>query len=138
MSNTKYKQVIVVDKALKMPPGKLSSQVAHASLAAVLSMNEKHYNLEGGTEYLVLSVDSACWKGWFDKNTGRFTKAVLAVKGEDALREIYNNIPKWIPKSFIVDEGRTVFNGQATATCVGIGPAPADEIDKITGHLSLY
>ena len=40
--------------------------------------------------------------------------------------------------SLIEDEGRTVFNGVTTITCVGIGPASRAAIDIITGHLKCY
>jgi PTH2 family peptidyl-tRNA hydrolase len=34
-------------------------------------------------------------------------------------------------------KGKTEFNGVPTKTCLGIGPAKAEKIDKITGDLKL-
>lgn len=37
----------------------------------------------------------------------------------------------------ITDSGKTEFHGRSTRTCLAIGPAAADRIDAITGHLEL-
>ena len=42
-----------------------------------------------------------------------------------------------IPNALITDAGLTEFHGVPTKTCLGIGPWESEEIDKITGELSL-
>ena len=37
----------------------------------------------------------------------------------------------------ITDAGKTFFK-KATRTCVGIGPAEDEELDRVTGHLKMY
>ena len=39
-NDSKSKQVIVIRKDLKMTPGKLAAQVAHASISTILQMME--------------------------------------------------------------------------------------------------
>lgn len=112
------KQVIVMRTDLNMRKGKMIAQGAHASLKVTLG-NLKHEHVQA----------------WLSE---AFTK--IAVKGEseqqikDLCAEAKN---AGIVCALIVDAGRTEFNGVPTITCCAIGPGPVDEIDKITGHLSL-
>lgn len=112
------KQVILVRKDLNMPCGKLAAQVAHAAVDAA-------HNATFNTL-------------WLWKKSGK-TKIVLGVAGYEDLAALFAKAKDAnLPCSFIVDEGRTVFNGEYTSTTCGIGPADADVIDTITGHLELY
>lgn len=111
-----FKQVIVVDAALGLPPGKLAAQVAHAAVAALIRAPGPAQRawLEAGMPKIVLACDS--------------TEALLRIAAEaDRIG---------LPSSLIRDAGRTVVDA-GTATCVGIGPARAAEIDGITGALNL-
>ncbi|GHT38150.1 hypothetical protein FACS189427_12060 [Planctomycetales bacterium] len=73
---------------------------------------------------------------WFEM---KFTKIVLAVFSEKELLGIKEQLEeKDIPVVLIVDDGTTEFNGQPTATCLGVGPWFTDEIDPITKHLKLF
>lgn len=107
------KQVIVVRKDLKLKKGKLAAQVAHASLSA---------------------AEKSRWKKeWM----GFQKKSVLKCENLDDLLEIYEDAKKnGLPTELISDAGRTQIPA-GTVTCVGIGPAPEDEINKITGKLKL-
>jgi PTH2 family peptidyl-tRNA hydrolase len=112
------KQVIVVRKDLKLGKGKLSAQVAHASLNAYKEAERKK------PEWV---------KEW--EFTGQ-KKVVLKVEDEAELINIYNIVKKKFPCALIRDAGRTQ-TAPGTITCIGIGPVPEGEIDKITGNLKL-
>ncbi len=116
------KQVILIRKDLNMPCGKIAAQSAHASVTALKDFESLVYSQE---------IESK-WE-----NSGS-TKIVLGVKDYMELSALFSAAKeKDLPCSLIVDEGRTVFNGEYKSTAVGIGPALSTEIDEITGHLDL-
>jgi|SaaInlStandDraft_4_1057021.scaffolds.fasta_scaffold08178_2 peptidyl-tRNA hydrolase, PTH2 family len=122
------KQIIVVNKNLNMPNGKLAAQVSHASLGALIECGKKT-----PTElHIDLEKDSAV-EQWLTK---RFTKVVLYVKNESQLIKVYNKAKeKGLPTVMITDAGFTVFDGKPTKTCVGIGPAFPKDFIGITDKL---
>jgi peptidyl-tRNA hydrolase, PTH2 family len=110
------KQVIVVNSSLKLPPGKMAAQVAHAAVGAFLrapSSLQKHW-LDDGMPKIVLRCDSEA-------------EMFAVLRDAEAAG---------LPVSLVRDVGRTVTN-PGTATCIGIGPDSADKIDVITGKLAL-
>ncbi len=111
------KQVILVRADLKLPKGKAAAQVAHASVEAVLRS------------------DSSVVHSWRSQG---MKKIVLKVQDEKDLLK-YQRLAKrsGLVASVITDAGKTVV-APGTRTCVGIGPAPEDEIDAITGNLSMF
>ncbi|MEM5797974.1 MAG: peptidyl-tRNA hydrolase Pth2 [Candidatus Aenigmatarchaeota archaeon] len=110
-----YKQVIVVRSDIKLSRGKLAAQVAHASLEA--------YKL----------AKKAAIRGW-EKEGAK--KVILAADIKE-IRRIATLAEKLgLPVSVIKDAGRTELK-PGTLTCIGIGPAPEREIDKLTGKLKL-
>jgi len=114
----KIKQVIVARTDLEVPVGKWAAQAAHASIGAYVVAPEKHVN------------------AWFKQG---FTKIALGAPDEEALIDVYNIAHKMrLPVFFVNDQGRTCFDNKCTATCVGIGPAPAKMVDKVTGKLNLF
>ena len=124
------KQVIIVRKDLKMRPGKLAAQVAHASMKAVLGT----CNLLEGRVLFKSNMPEPMYQ-WL---TGIFTKVVLAVESEEELLELYNKaLCLELTCSLITDAGLTVFNGVPTNTCIAIGPEESYKIDAITNHLKL-
>ncbi len=124
------KQVIIVRKDLKMRPGKLAAQVAHASMKAVLDT----CNLLENRILYKSNIPEPMYQ-WL---TGIFTKVVLAVDSEEELLELYNKaLCLELTCSLITDAGLTVFNGIPTNTCVAIGPEESYKIDAITNHLKL-
>lgn len=113
----KLKQVLVMRADLKMSPGKLAAQAAHASIGA--------YEVSD-----IVDIDE--WR------RNGVTKIVLAVESEQDLIEIYKVATAMeLPVSLICDEGRTEVN-PGTITAVGIGPAQSTEINQVTGGLPLY
>lgn len=125
------KQVILVRTDINMNRGKIASQVAHASLGAILNygfrVDQNNYVLNiGDNEYI---------HNWMDD---KFTKICLEVTSEENLLELYSKAKeKGLNVSLIEDDGRTVFNGVKTKTCCAIGPDNPEIINEITGHLHL-
>lgn len=123
------KQVIVVNRSLHMPPGKLAAQVAHASMGALLSTTTR--NLD--TIFINLPIGSAR-EDWLD---GIFTKIVVYVKSEKKLLDVFDKaLDRRMPCFLVEDRGLTFFD-KPTYTCVGIGPCWNDEFIGITDKLQL-
>jgi PTH2 family peptidyl-tRNA hydrolase len=117
--NFEYKMVIVTREDLKLSPGKLAAQVAHAAVACALEIKKKNAK-------------------WFTKwqNEGG-KKAVVKVECEKdfySLKERAEQLK--IVTSLIIDAGHTEIPA-GTKTVLGIGPAPDNIIDKVTGDLPL-
>jgi PTH2 family peptidyl-tRNA hydrolase len=111
-----YKQVILVRMDLKLPKGKLAVQVAHASVEAFHRSNKdiiKYWRSEG------------------------MKKVVLEVAN---LQEMYRYKQQaddlGLVTAVITDAGHTVV-APGTTTCVAIGPADEETIDRITGKLKI-
>lgn len=112
-----------------MRKGKMVAQGAHASLGAVWEMEN---TINAG----LLAQEHFC--AYYDWRHGKFTKICVSVDSEAQLLLIHSAaIGAGLPVKLIEDSGATEFNGVPTLTCLAIGPAWADDIDKITGHLKL-
>lgn len=145
MSDTK--QVIVFRKDLlkgenAIRKGKFGAQVAHASLAALLTYFRKYEhdffdspNFKHTFEYQAVFDKGSVLDLWLN---GLFTKICVCVENDDELLEIKKQCDEaGIPNALITDAGLTEFHGVATNTCLGIGPYWSEEIDKITKNLKL-
>jgi len=113
------KQVIIVRKDLKMGTGKLAAQVAHASILSCEKARNKHIDW---------------FNGWFDFGQPKIILKVNSLKELEDINEKghFHNLPTAIVR----DAGLTQLE-PGTATCVGIGPAPTQIINKITNELKL-
>lgn len=121
------KQVIVMRKDLKMRRGKEMAQSSHASMAVLLQFIKSD-----GTHTL---YENPSIREWLE---GRFTKIVVSVESEEELLRVYTRAQEQgLPTALIQDCGATEFHNVLTYTCIAIGPAEAEELDKITGHLKL-
>lgn len=110
------KQVIVIRSDLGLSKGKLAAQAAHASLAA--------YKRAG----------AAAREEW-EKSGSK--KVVLKVAGLAELDEIFLLAKREkLPAEKITDAGHTEVP-EGTVTCVGIGPAEEEKIDRVTGKLKM-
>jgi len=108
------KQVILVRQDLKMDKGKLSSQVAHASLEAALKSNKLNEWKKKGTK-----------------------KVILKVKDERELLHYYELAKKNnLTNALIKDAAKTFFK-VPTITCLAIGPDKEEKIDKVTKELKM-
>jgi peptidyl-tRNA hydrolase, PTH2 family len=119
MTKTAYKQVIVMRKDLNMRKGKAIAQGCHASVRAVLK-----------------SQHTVATRSWLK---GGEAKICVCVNSEEELRQIYSQaVMKGLTCSLVEDSGRTEFHGVPTLTCCAIGPNTPEEIDDITGGLTLW
>ena len=110
------KQVIVVNEALALPRGKLAAQVAHAAIDAFLA------------------APARAQQGWLRDG---MPKIVLRGESETQLHELLQAAQAAkLPVALIEDAGHTVV-AAGTVTCLGIGPADAAAIDRLTGTLKL-
>lgn len=104
---------------IKMGKGKMAAQVAHAALGAAESAKRSHPD-------------------WYDdwKDQGQ-AKVVVKAEGEEELLELQRQArAAGLPVSLIQDRGLTQLE-PGTTTCLGVGPAPAGEVDRVTGKLKL-
>ena len=114
----KIKQVIAVRTDLGMGKGKIAAQVGHACVMGAEHVRKSH---------------PEWWSEWW---TGQ-EKVVVKVSGIKELQEVKRHaIDLNLPWSEISDAGHTQL-APGTTTCISIGPAPENLIDKITGDLKL-
>lgn len=126
------KQVIVIRKDLNMRKGKMIAQGSHASMKAVLDL------MVDKNDKMTLHLGQPGYEAMKDWIEGRFTKICVSVNSESELLDVYNKAKeKGLICSLITDAGLTEFNGVSTITCCAIGPVWSDEVDEITGGLSL-
>ena len=112
------KQVIVVRTDLDMGKGKIAAQVGHACVL--------------GAEHVRKSNPE-----WFSQWWGGQEKIVLKVSSLKELEQVKQGaIELDLPWSEVTDAGHTQIS-PGTTTCISLGPAPEEKIDKITGDLKL-
>ncbi len=114
-----YKQVIVVRKDLGMGSGKIAAQVAHAAVLGVETTKTKNHS----------------WvNNWFKMGQA---KIVVKVNSLEELKKVERHARNLdLPVCEIQDKGLTQID-PGTITCLGIGPAPYDLVDKVTLNLKL-
>jgi PTH2 family peptidyl-tRNA hydrolase len=114
-----YKLVIVTRDDLDISGGKLAAQVAHAAVTCALEAKAKK---------------PKWFAAWYQEGQ---RKVVLRAKDLEQLRELDVKARKLgLPRALITDAGYTELPPNTT-TCLGIGPAPENEVDRITGSLPL-
>ena len=112
------KQVIVVRTDLGMGKGKIAAQVGHACVLGAENVRKSHSD-------------------WFEKWWLGQEKVVVKVESLKELEEIKKHaIDIDVPWSEVTDAGHTQI-APGTVTCISLGPAPEESIDKITGDLKL-
>ena len=112
------KQVIVVRTDLGMGKGKIAAQVGHACVLGAERVRQTKPE-------------------WFEKWWLGQEKVVVKVQNLEELQEIKQlAITYHVPWSEVTDAGHTQI-APGTITCIALGPAPEDLIDKISGDLKL-
>jgi PTH2 family peptidyl-tRNA hydrolase len=119
MSEFRYKQVIVFRSDLKLSKGKIAAQAGHAAISAAEETRKRH---------------KGWWEAWMEEGQ---CKIAVKVRSEKELLELERQAKDLaLPCALIIDRGLTEVP-PGTVTCLGIGPAPAEKVDKITGTLPL-
>jgi PTH2 family peptidyl-tRNA hydrolase len=114
-----YKQVIVFRSDLKLSKGKIAAQAGHAAVSAVEEARKHHREW---------------WEAWVREGQ---CKIAVKVKSQKELLELERQADELVlPFALIVDKGLTEVPPD-TVTCLGIGPAPADKVDRLTSKLKL-
>ncbi len=111
------KQAIVARTDLGMSRGKLAAQVAHASLSAYEDADRK---------------TRTAWKGNGQK------KVVLKADSKRTLFELADVARQHgITHAIVRDAGHTQLEPN-TVTTLAVGPGRDEQVDRVTGGLSLY
>ena len=120
MPNFEYKMVIVLRTDLKMSKGKIAAQAGHVAVSAAEEARKKR---------------PKWWKMWIVEGQ---CKIAVRAHSEEELLELEREAKELeLPSALISDRGLTELPPN-TITCLGIGPAPSNEVDKITGELDLF
>lgn len=114
-----YKMVLVIRGELRLTAGKAAVQVAHA--AVLLAQDAEKKSPE---------AFRAWWAG------GQKKIALVAATLEDLEALVRKARALRIPSVLVEDAGFTEVP-PGTKTCLGLGPAPAAEVDQVTGGLPL-
>ena len=114
-----FKLVIVIREDLDMSPGKLAAQVAHAAVTCALDAKSKN---------------PKWFSEWYHEGQ---RKVVLRARDMEELKSLDEKARKSkLTHTIITDAGLTELPPN-TPTCLGIGPGPEAEVDRITGSLPL-
>lgn len=112
------KQVIAVRTDLGMGKGKTAAQVGHACVLGADLVRRRHPE-------------------WFEEWWSGQAKVVVKVPGPKGLQEIVEAAAELgLPWSRVTDAGLTQIS-PGTVTCVAVGPAPEEQVDRVTGDLKL-
>lgn len=114
------KMVLVSRKDLKLSPGKLAAQVAHAAVACALKAQKNQPDV---------------FRKWWDE--GQKKVVVRAETLADLHRLKVDAERAGLTTSLIQDAGHTEVE-PGTTTVLGVGPGRADAIDRVTGALQLF
>ncbi len=119
MCEFQYKQVLVFRTDLQMGKGKIAAQAGHAAISAAQDAFVHH---------------KKWWDAWMYEGQ---KKVAVKVSGERELGDLEEAADDLgLPHALIIDRGLTQVP-EGTVTCLGIGPAPAEMIDRLTGKLKL-
>lgn len=114
-----FKMILVVRQDLKMGKGKVSAQCSHAALAAYKEARRS------APEWL---------EQWLEAGQA---KVVVKTEDQSSLYRVQQQAQQaGVVTAVIQDAGRTQI-APGSVTVLGVGPAPVDVLDTVTGHLKL-
>ena len=117
---TETKVVVVVRLDLDITRGKTAVQVAHAAVMCALESRVKA-------------------KPWFDRwIDGGQRKIVVKAQDLASLRDLHAKAERQGIVAVLVQDAGLTEVAPGTVTCLGVGPAPDEVVDKVTGNLPLY
>jgi PTH2 family peptidyl-tRNA hydrolase len=119
MSEFRYKMVIIFRSDLRLSKGKAAVQAGHAAVSAAEEARKHRRDW---------------WNEWLFEGQRKIAVKVNSEKELLELQEQAENLD--LPYALIVDRGLTEIPPN-TITCLGIGPAPSEKIDALTGKLPL-
>ncbi|MGI0070677.1 MAG: aminoacyl-tRNA hydrolase [Thermoplasmata archaeon] len=114
-----YKMVLVLRGELRLTPGKAAVQIAHAAVL-LTRLAERH--------------GRAALDTWLAEGQRKIALEVPTLADLEGLERTARG--HRIPTVWVEDAGLTEVP-PGTRTCLGLGPAPASEIDAVTGALPL-
>ncbi len=115
----RYTQNIVIRTDIFMSCGKMCAQAAHAAVTACEESRK---------------INEKWFREWLMEGQ---RKVVLKANSLDELINLKREADKLnLPNALIEDRGLTELP-PGTITCLAIGPAPKELVDKITGRLKL-
>ncbi len=114
-----YKLVVVVRSDLRLSPGKMAVQVAHAAVGCALKCREENRRI---------------FDAWLRDGQRKVVVRVKSLGELHLLREIAAG--RALVTTIVADAGLTEVP-PGTITCLGIGPAKNEEVDPVTGELQL-
>jgi PTH2 family peptidyl-tRNA hydrolase len=119
MPDEKLKQVIVVRTDLQMGKGKLGVQIAHGAVS---------------TAFEVQRQNPRRFRSWLEQGQPKIAVHVRTMEELHALRAAASSVG--VPAVLVEDRGLTQLPS-GTPTCLAMGPAPIELLDRLTGHLKL-
>ncbi|KAK5779453.1 hypothetical protein RI543_003344 [Arxiozyma heterogenica] len=120
------RMALVIRQDLGMQKGKIAAQCCHAALGCYRMI---------ATDPSRSSYNPAMVNRWL---RGGQAKITLKCPNKDVMDELYAKaISLGVNAIVIHDAGRTQI-AAGSATVLGLGPAPKDILDQITGELKLY
>lgn len=120
MSSFRFKQCIVVREDLKMSCGKTCVQVAHAAVSAAEEARR---------------LKPEWFEEWFEEGQKKVVLKTCSLDELIGLKEAA--LKEGIPACLVSDMGLTELQ-PGTVTCLGLGPAPEELMNRVTGSLSLF
>ncbi len=115
----RFKQALVVRLDLGMGRGKIAVQCSHAAVSSAEKARIDFHEW---------------WRAWIGEGQ---CKVALKVRGLEALLELEGRARRMhLPLCKVADRGLTQIP-PGTFTCLGVGPAPSNLIDGLTGDLRL-
>jgi PTH2 family peptidyl-tRNA hydrolase len=119
-SDADCKLVLVVRNDLKMGKGKAAAQCCHASVMAYRQAEKREPSL---------------LKLWLFSGQ---RKVVVKTDSQEDINQLQNSAKALgLLTSVVYDAGHTQV-AAGSLTVLGVGPGPADLVDKATGHLKLF
>lgn len=121
----KLRQYVVVPKKPKMSPGKIASQVAHATFMALRKQDKVVYDYDNRENPIIIGRSE--WDNIDEWEENGMCVIVLQCKTTEQLSNIAKYLEQWeIPHHLYIDEGLTEVDPM-TPTALATGVIPEDK-----------